>query len=344
MGRLVRRYDIAPCKENDRRIWAGGPVEMEDPERSGRERGQGRRVRPSCNPMPPKARTRRCLAGPPAIGRQITSDIVGRRMERSGRDLLEASGKALALAAVLLPVAGATLRFIAFQTGGPLSTSAYQLAWTAPVDQLAATGLAGLFPSLFYVAVVVMAILAFRVLDRLFPRRHLPHERSKRSRFLAAAAILAVALIGFLAFGDWPTGVVSLVAGGLVGTIVVRVSNVPQPWRLRHTWPVVVTLLATAALTSGLTGYLGGVQVGDYTFKRDAASVASNGTYAQIAESADLLYLWDCRRAGYIVGISKGLVVGLRTQPGAAKSAREQTLFDLLVRRKSLAIGFQPPC
>jgi len=65
----------------------------------------------------------------------------------ASHDALETLAKLLALGVVLLPVAGAALRFIAFATGIPLTVPAYQLAWSAPVDQLAATGLAGLYPS-----------------------------------------------------------------------------------------------------------------------------------------------------------------------------------------------------
>src|SRR5947207_3393693 len=81
---------------------------------------------------------------------------------RAGRDLLEASGKALALAAVLLPVAGAALRFIAFEAGGPLTVSSYQLAWTAPIQQLAATGLAGLYSYVLVLGLIALIIWSSR--------------------------------------------------------------------------------------------------------------------------------------------------------------------------------------
>ena len=51
--------------------------------------------------------------------------------ESRDQDLLEGLAKALGLGAILLPVAGAGLRFIAFVTGIPLTASPYLLAWSA---------------------------------------------------------------------------------------------------------------------------------------------------------------------------------------------------------------------
>jgi len=155
---------------------------------------------------------------------------------------------------------------------------------------------------------------------------------------------LAFLTVFIVVTAQWPTGVISILSGFLLGTFAGRLAKVPEPWRLRHTWPAIVLIVATGAVTSGLTGNLGGIEVGAYHFKADALSITSDGTFGKLGESADLVYLWDCRNAGYVLGIAKNEIVGFQTTRAKDGSVTQQTLFDLIVRKKAIAVGFQPPC
>jgi hypothetical protein len=268
-------------------------------------------------------------------------------MEIRATDLLEASAKGLALGAVLLPLAGAGLRLIAFATGTPLSASPYQLAWSAPVVQLAATGLSGLFPS--FMLIVLMVLLLFTV-RRIPVHRFSPGTEASLEAFrmkwrkpgLAADALLLLVLLFFLF--SWPTGIIGLISSGAIAFLIAGLVDHPEPWRLRHWWPLIVLVLANGAITSGLSGDLGGIQVGDYRFKPDASNIATDGRYAVLGESGDALYLFDCNHHGKVVGVAKTEVIGFRFQTPKERSATSQAPYDLIFRHRSVEVGFRPPC
>ena len=77
-----------------------------------------------------------------------------------------------------------------------------------------------------------------------------------------------------------------------VGQFAYGIRRLPQPWRLRHTWPIIVATLAVSAVASGLSGNPGGIAVADFSLRQEAQTVTPNGVYAQVAESANIVYLW----------------------------------------------------
>ena len=49
---------------------------------------------------------------------------------------------------------------------------------------------------------------------------------------------------------------------------------------------------AVSAVASGLSGNPGGIAVADFSLRQEAQTVTPNGVYAQVAESANIVYLW----------------------------------------------------
>ncbi len=74
---------------------------------------------------------------------------------RAGRDVIEDVGKALALGAVLLPVAGVLVRAIAFSVGGTVKYP-LDLALQAPPAELIATGFVSLIPGLLALPLILI--------------------------------------------------------------------------------------------------------------------------------------------------------------------------------------------
>jgi hypothetical protein len=73
----------------------------------------------------------------------------------SGRpDVLEVGGKAIALAAALLPATGVVVRWIAFSAAN-IHGGSLQLGWSAPLSQLVATAIVSLLPSLLVLPLMV---------------------------------------------------------------------------------------------------------------------------------------------------------------------------------------------
>jgi hypothetical protein len=267
--------------------------------------------------------------------------------ESRDQDLLEGLAKALGLGAILLPVAGAVLRFIAFITGIPLTASPYLLAWSAPVTQLAATGLRGLFPSILLMALFLLLLFAVRrwplwKLSSSAEARLEAFRLRNRMPGLGLSLALLVVITFFLA--SWPTGIVGILGGMASSFYLSSLIDHPDPWRLRNLWPLVVAVLALGAVSSGLSSDWGGVEVGDYRFKAEVSTVATDGLYAALGESNESLYLMDCKNPGRVVAVSKSGVVGFRFQHAKPTSLIAQSPFEIVFRHKSIAVGFRPPC
>ena len=162
-------------------------------------------------------------------------------------------------------------------------------------------------------------------------------------RWLIPVALMVAVLI-LLLFAPWPTAPISLAGGMFVGQFAYGIRRLPQPWRLRHTWPIIVATLAVSAVASGLSGNPGGIAVADFSLRQEAQNVTPNGVYAQVAESANIVYLWDCKQPGRVVGISRNDIVGFQTRPPKNVANIERTPFELIVRHRPIAVGFQPPC
>jgi hypothetical protein len=95
-------------------------------------------------------------------------------VERS--DLLEALGKASALATALFPVSGVIVRWIALTPTGP---AAFEMAYSAPLGQLAMSGLLAIFPTALIFAFAFRAQPMVSTIRRIRSIRAVNEARQK---------------------------------------------------------------------------------------------------------------------------------------------------------------------
>jgi hypothetical protein len=222
--------------------------------------------------------------------------IMPARAETQPFDPIEMSGKVIALMAALLPAGGFLTRAIAFTiTFGP--DWAVPLAWSAPLPQLAVTGLYSLLLAL---PVPVALWLAWRreiARESRDNRLSLPdrlERRIIRHGGLMVAVGVAVVLVDFFLLPGWPIQLFGL------AMVVPLILGPRLSWRgkdrrrFRDVWWVVVLVVLIADVIGGLTGLLVGFVEADYEFDPSATSVAVNGSYQQLGEADGFAYLQKC--------------------------------------------------
>jgi len=212
-------------------------------------------------------------------------------------DALELSGKVLALMAVLLPAGGFLVRAIAFSiTFG--SEWGVPLAWSAPLPELAVTGLMSLLLALPFPLVLWYLWHLEQRRERGLPAFS---PRAKRlMRVWSVVSLLTFPIFFFFTPG-WPSPILS-------GLLVVPVVLGPYlSWRgprkrFRDIWWVVVVVVLMTDVIGGLAGVVLGFQPAEYQFNSTVAKGVSNGTYVQVGEADGLLYLQRCgERAIYAI-------------------------------------------
>ena len=235
---------------------------------------------------------------------------------------VEGIGKAAALGVILLPVAGAVLRLIAFSTGN-VAVSPLLLAWSAPISQLVATALSALRSTALLLLLFALSIVGLRLYARLMGselwkwphwfkwpiseelRRELAQPEWFRipspwvvpARILLGliAILLGLAVVWLLAsMPDWPYALVALPGAVIITAIAALVSRPGDRARLRQTWPAVVAAVIFPAIAQGIGGGLVGTPVGHYSFKSELAGVVSDGDFQELGQSGNDLILASC--------------------------------------------------
>jgi len=293
----------------------------------------------------------------------VTSEP-SRERSSTTADYVEGVGKSVALVALLLPVAGVLIRYIAFSTGDLVGASPSQLAYSASVSQLVTTALFGLQLTAIYFAGYFGFVELLHVRNQLVHRRlardgakqlrhRPPLERSRWQWLLLRAplvvmgttAIVATVLTAVLLAltPDWPYSLIAalgVAAVLLTARVVVRGPERP-PRKLRYIWPVAVVGIAIPAVANGLSGTLAGTPVGDYTFSSALASVVSDGKYRELGDANGQLYLQRCFD-GRVVRVQTGDLKGVVFQRPTGSGS--PSLVDIIAKGKKLTVGFQRSC
>jgi hypothetical protein len=154
-------------------------------------------------------------------------------------------------------------------------------------------------------------------------------------------AIVAIYWAALFLFTPWP---LSLSVVGLLLTqlwlprIAVRTGRVT----FGQVWPLVVVVLLSAAVGSGLDGRLDGTGIGTYQFAKSAH--LGDGPYARLGEASDRTILLACRkpRAGAVIAVTNADIETVTWEPWKSRHSGPTLLDVLLGQPRSL--GFQNPC
>jgi len=260
-------------------------------------------------------------------------------------DPIELAAKIIALTAALLPPSGILARAIAFQMSfGP--EWAIPMAWSAPLPQLAVTGLLSIglvVPTGFFLWLSwnreVRRHARWR--QRLSPQ---PDRRRGRADWLVELwtsrlvnpLTLAAALALVLFSPAFPTAIVGLPLGALaaIGPLV-SWRHRPQR-RFRDIWWVVVAVVLVADVTSGILGssLVGFIQA-DYEFS-PASTTMVNGSYQELGEADGFLYLQKCGTDN-IYAVNAGAVASIHERP--AQPPLGPSLYETLLGASPLPLG-----
>lgn len=218
-------------------------------------------------------------------------------MDRSF-DPFEMGAKVAALGAALLPAGGFVSRAIAFQItfGGDW---AVQLAWSAPLPQLAVTGLLSV---LLVAPVPILLWVVWRAEVRREARMRRPPRPStkppNRRDLLVAVGMMVSGLVGMgaalILIPAFPSQLLSSPLGPLV------LYGARYTWRrygrprLRDIWWVVVLVILFADVSGGILGFVPIFTKADYQFSPAVSSRMVNGSYQQVGEADGFVYLNKC--------------------------------------------------
>jgi hypothetical protein len=320
----------------------------------------------------------------------------------SGRDFFENTGKALALATILLPVTGVLVRFIAFFVA---QTVNYPLALAIAESpaQLIALGFDSLLLGLLVLPMFALAAYLaplehrirslrpkFEVIQKQFLEAKSPEDQKRAADQLDAfgkeldqveaqqkqtpvALQLIVRLFAWpltrieillgrsgLKIGVWPLRVIATVywvalflftpwplSLSLIGLLVTqlllpRIAVKTGRVAFGQVWPLVVVILASAAIGSGLDGRLDGTGVGTYQFA--ASAHLGDGPYARLGEASDRTILLACNphRSGAVIAVANANIESVTWELWGGRASAPTLLAVLAGQRRSL--GFQKPC
>jgi hypothetical protein len=154
-------------------------------------------------------------------------------------------------------------------------------------------------------------------------------------------AIVVVYWLAFFLFTPWP---LSLSGLGLLLTQLVlpRIALKTGRVAFGQVWPLVVAILLSAAIGSGLDGRLDGTDVATYQFAKSAHM--SDGPYARLGEASDRTILLACtpRGARGVIAVANADIETVTWEPWKSRQSAPTLLDVLLGHRRSL--GFQNPC
>ena len=198
-------------------------------------------------------------------------------------DLLAIGGKLAALVTALLPVAGFLSRLFSFGSNPTTSGAAENLAWSAPISQLAATG----FFAVILAAFVALLAAGGEWID------HLPTPGPRWFYMV----LLAVILAGLTLLAPWPYLILFVAMSCYViflGRAVHRLRRQARRLTDTHAWWATILVMGVAAICYGLLTNPDGVTVAKYVFA--ANSQLANGKYAQLGEDGATIFIQSCDR------------------------------------------------
>ena len=149
-------------------------------------------------------------------------------------------------------------------------------------------------------------------------------------------------LAAAILFSPWPLNLSFIglfVAVLLLPGIAARTGRVA----LSQVWPLVLVVLLSGAIGSGLDGNLDGTGVGTYQFA--AAAHLVDGRYARLGEASDRTILLACGQPGKgtVTAVANADIETVGLEPWKSRSLFWPTLFGVLAGRPS-SLGFHNPC
>jgi hypothetical protein len=249
-------------------------------------------------------------------------------------DLLVTGGKLLALVTAFLPVTGFLIRWISFGANPSTSGAADTLAWSAPITQLAATGL----PS---VAIALLIVVVVGLSDRI--ARLPPHEYGF-SWLLVLALVVFLGFFGYVvATSPWPFAVLTVFAalvGVGIGLWGRRLSQRGLPLTYRHGWLLAVPIMVVASAAIGLEGTPAGTTSAGFTFV--TGSQMGDGQYLELGEGGASVFLQSCSGRPALDAVGQTTVL---SETGiVADGQQAPSVVGMLLQRKTGFAGYQRSC
>jgi len=249
-------------------------------------------------------------------------------------DLLVTGGKLLALVTAFLPVTGFLVRWISFGANPSTSGAADTLAWSAPITQLAATGL----PS---VATALLIVIVVGLSDRI--ARLPPHQPGSKWQLVAAPAFF-LGLVGFIvATSAWPYAILSLLGvlcGFGVGLWGRRLRRRGLRLTYRHGWLLALPIMVVGSALIGLEGTPAGTTSAEFTFVTGSHIV--DGRYLHLGEGGASVFLQSCRGRPALDAVGQTTVL---SETGIVADAQQSpSVIGMLLQGKSGFAGYQRSC
>jgi lysylphosphatidylglycerol synthetase-like protein (DUF2156 family) len=242
-------------------------------------------------------------------------------------DYLVIGGKLLALITVLLPVAGFVTRWVAFGSNPTTSGAADTLAWSAPIGQLAATGL----PSV----VLGLAIVVLVGLSELI-------ERISRPAYLVGLEVVFVLAVFALAFviAPWPIAILFALTP-LFAIGLKRWERQQGQLTYQHGWLLATPIMLVGAAILGLYGTPTATTVATYTFT--ASTHLSDVRYAQLGDDGSFVFLESCNAVPALVLVAQqGILVESHITAGDLHLA--PSVAGVVFEGHAWSAGYQTPC
>ncbi len=247
------------------------------------------------------------------------------------------AGEMAALAALMLPVAGVVVRWIAFKLD-EADMPALAIALSTSLPHLATTGLLALGELWPVLAAIPFFVLAER--RHISGGRHQMPEWTKTREGRLLAGIFAIMGALTLVFSrPWPVIPAVMAFGFVSGAYVAHLGGTGR-LTFGHTWPIVISGVMLGALIAPLTGRVAALPGGYYSI-----DVRPKAMWLyELGRTDTIVYFRTCNGDEPLVEAVRPSDVRLATfEARLPRKSPGTSLWDML-RGKPLALGVQYPC